>query len=132
MTLQGIIGIYRFFQSRMTLIANAFKRSDLNVPPKLTFENLSRIFVALLMERFISPERILLTAKFFDISEELLAQMIVYTQMRDALKQVSPRYFRNPRHREEALKAFIDALEKLDDDLEEKDDKPHHPKKKDA
>lgn len=121
-SLQGILGVYRFFQSRMPLILSAFKRADLAVPPKLNFENLARIFVALLLEKFINPDRILMAAKILGISEELLAQIIIFTQMRDALRQVAPRYFRNPRHREEMIKAFLDALEKLDKEQEEEEE----------
>ena len=43
--------------------------------------------------------------------------------MRDAIKQVSPRYFRNQQHHDELWKAFIDLLETLDDKLEEEEDK---------
>jgi type III secretion protein W len=113
----------------MPLIDDAFRRANLVLPIRVQFENLSRIMIALLMERFVNPDRILMSAKVLGISEELLAQIIVYTQMRDALRQIAPRYFRNPRHREEVTKAFIDTLEKLDKDYEEEQEKEEKNKK---
>ena len=43
--------------------------------------------------------------------------------MRDALKQIAPRYYRNPQHRDELMKTFIDTIDKLEDELEEEEEK---------
>ncbi len=118
-SLQGILGIFRFFQSRMKMILREFLSYELTPPPKLDFETLSRIFVKILAERYINPDKIFQLSKLLGISEEAAAQLIVYTQMRDALKQIAPRYFRNPQHRDELMKTFIDTLDKLEDQLEE-------------
>jgi len=122
-SLQGILGVYRFFQSRMSLIANQFTRLGLVMPLRLNFEMLGRLFIKILGERFINPERILMTAQVLGISDLTAAEIIVFTQMRDALRGVAPRYFRNNKHREELLKIFIDTLEKLDKDQKEEEEK---------
>jgi len=122
-SLQGILGIFRFFQSRMRIIDRQFSSFNLLLPPRLDFESISKIFIKILAERYVNPEKILQTAKFLGISEELAAQLIIYNQMREALKQIAPRYFRNPMHRDELIKAFITACESLEDKLEEGEEK---------
>ena len=122
-SMQGILGVFRFFQSRMRLIQREFASYDLLVPDKLDFEMLARIFVKLLAERFMSPDKIVHTAKIMGIVEEVAAQIVIFSQMRDAIKQIAPKYFRNPRHKEEVFKAFIDTIEKLEDLLEEEEEK---------
>lgn len=121
-SLQGILGVFRFFLSRMKLIQREFSSYNLSLPPRLDHELLARIFVKILSERYINPDRILQFSKLLGISEELAAQLIVFSQMLDALKQIAPHYYRNPQHRQELAKAFIDALEKLEDELEEEEE----------
>ncbi len=118
-SMQGILGVFRFFQSRMRLIQREFSSYNLVVPNRLDFEIISRIFIKILAERFMNPDKILQTAKLLGLSEEAAAQMIIYSQMRDAIKQIAPKYFRDPRHKEEVLKAFIDTIEKIEDQMEE-------------
>jgi type III secretion protein W len=121
-SIQGILGIFRFFQSRMRLIQREFQSYQLMMPSRLDFELMARLFSKILAERFMNPEKIQQTAKLMGISGEIAAQLIIYSQMRDALKQIAPRYFRDPRHRDELLKAFIDTIEKLEDELEEEEE----------
>ncbi|MBI3508487.1 MAG: type III secretion system gatekeeper subunit SctW [Chlamydiia bacterium] len=128
-SLQGILGVYRFFQSRMPLIKGAFERAEKSIPLRVNFDTLSRIFVKLLVEKFMNPERIGVVAKIFGMSEDVVAQIIIFTQMRDAIRQVAPRYFRNPQHKAEFLKAFLDTLEQLEKQKKEQDEQKK--KKKD-
>jgi type III secretion protein W len=118
-SLQGILGIYRFFKERMALMQNQFASNQILMPPKLKFDTISKQFVKFLAERFISPDKILQASRLLGISEEALAQLIIYTQMRDAIKQIAPRYYRNNLHRDELLAAFLKVLEELDDRIEE-------------
>jgi len=90
--MQGILGIFRFFQSRMRLIQREFSVYELIMPSRLDFELLSRTFAKIIAERFMNPEKVLQTAKLLGIAEEVSAQMIIYSQMRDALKQIAPKY----------------------------------------
>lgn len=121
-SLQGILGIFRFFQSRMGLIQRLFGNYQLSLPARLNFEAIAKVFVKILAERYMNPEKILQTAKLLGVSEETAAQLVIYSQMLDALKQIAPRYYRNPQHRDELRKAFIDTLEQLEDDLEEEEE----------
>lgn len=129
-SLQGVLGVYRFFRSRMALIQRQFADHGVTYPGRLQFETLARQFIRFLTERFISAEKILQAARLLGISEEAIAQIIVFTQMRDALKQISPRYYRNPKQRDELFQAFISALEDLEDQLEEEEEKEKQGKKK--
>jgi type III secretion protein W len=129
-SLQGILGVFRFFQSRMRLIERQFTSYSLVFPPRLTFEILAKLFIKLLAERYMNPDRIFQTARILGISEETAAQIVIYTQMRDAIKQIAPRYYRSMQHRDELTKAFIDALEKLEDQLEEEEEEERGKKKK--
>lgn len=121
-SMQGILGVFRFFQSRMKLIQREFGSYELVVPSRLDFEILARVFIKMIAERFMNPEKILQSAKLLGISEEAAAQMVVYSQMRDAIKQIAPKYFRDPRHRDELLRALIDTIEKLEDEMEEEEE----------
>jgi type III secretion protein W len=127
-SMQGILGVFRFFQSRTRLMEREFASYNLMLPARLGFEAISRIFIKLLSERFMNPEKILQAAKLMGIGEEIAAQIIIFSQMRDALKQIAPKYFRDPRHRDELLKAFIDTLEKLEDQLEEEEEEEEEEK----
>lgn len=121
-SLQGILGVFRFFQSRMQLILRQFAANTLSFPERIDYELLTRTFIKLLQERYMNPDKIRQTALSLGISEELLAQIIIYNQMRDAIRQVAPRYFRNQQHKEELSKSFVDLLEKLEDELDEEED----------
>jgi len=121
-SLQGILGIFRFFQSRMKLIQRQFAYYELIYPPRLNFEVLGRIFAKILAERYINPDKILQVFQALGLSEEAAAQLIICTQFRDALKQVAPKYYRNPQHRDELFKTILAALEKLEDEMEEEEE----------
>lgn len=120
--LQAILGIYRFFKSRMRLIYSSFRRHGLNVPSRLNFEVLSKNFVKYLQERYPSVEKAIKMAIEFGISEEIIAQIIVYTQLRDAVRGVAPRLFRNESHRQDVLTTFLQLIEELDEQLEEEEE----------
>jgi type III secretion protein W len=133
-SLQGILGIFRFFQSRTKLMERQFQSFDFVKPSQLNFESLSRLLVKMLAERYINQEKILQTALLLGISEKKAAQIITYSQMYDALRQISPKYYRNPQHRNELSKAFLNTLEQLEKDMEEENKekkKKKHEKKHD-
>jgi type III secretion protein W len=106
-----------------------FASYNLILPPRLDFESLAKLFVKMLAERYMSADKILQAAKLLGITEEVAAQIIVFTQMRDGLKQISPRYYRTPMQQAELHKYFIDAIEKLEDQLEEEQEKEKEEKK---
>ena len=118
-TMQAILSVYRFFFERMRLIEGQFLREHIPLPGGLTFELLAKQFVKLITERYPSPDKILKLAAFLGISDEVLAQVIIYTQYRDALRGVSPRLFKSDRHRQDLLMTLIETISELDDLLEE-------------
>lgn len=120
--LQAILGVYTFFQSRINLMRNLFDKHELPMPPTLNYETLAKRFMALLKERYISPERVFQQARFLGISDQIVPQIIAYTQMRDAIRGVATRLYRNDQHRQEVLQALIETLEELDDQLEEEEE----------
>lgn len=129
-SLQGILGVFRFFQSRMSLINNQFSSYGVIKPIRLDFEALAKQFVKFLAERFMTPDKIILSARLLGISHEAIAQLIIFTQMRDAIKQIAPRYYRTPQQRDELFLAFLKALEMIEDQLEEEEEKEEEEKKK--
>jgi type III secretion protein W len=118
-SLQAILGVYRFFQSRMKLISSAFERQGLTTTTRVTFEMLAKLFVKFLLERYPSADKVVQLGVQMGISDEIIAEVIIFTQMRDGVRQVAPRLFRNDQHRQDILIAFIEALEDLEDQLED-------------
>jgi type III secretion protein W len=122
-SLQAILGVYRFFKTRMNLINSAFVRSGLTIPMRLTFELLSKNFVKFLQERYPTADKALMLASQFDTGEDLHAQMILLMQLRDAIRGVAPKLFKSQQHRQDVLETFIEALEKIEEELEEEEEK---------
>jgi type III secretion protein W len=128
-SMQSILGVYRFFFQRMGLIANNFSRENLVMPTSLNFELLSKIFVQLLSERYPSPDKILKFAAALGVSEEILGQIILFTQFRDAMRGVSPRLFKSDKHRQDLLMVLIETISELDDLLDDDESEDEPPKK---
>lgn len=56
--------------------------------------------------------------------ETVRLKIILLSQMRDAIKEVSPTYvFRSLQHRDELFTAIIQALEELEDELQDLEEK---------
>jgi len=118
--LQAGLGIMRFFRSRMKLIAFLFQKNGLDVPPELTFETMSRSFVSLLQERYPSPEKVLQLSQKLGITKEILAKIVVFSQMRDAIREIAfYHFYRSLQHRDEIYKSILEALEQLEEELDE-------------
>jgi type III secretion protein W len=129
--MQAILGVYRFFKSRMRLIASSFDRQGLVLPARINFELLAKTFMKFIQERYPSVEKALLLSQQLGIAGETLAQMIIYLQFRDALRQVAPKLFKEERHRQDLLSCFMDTLEELDEEMEEDEEKEEKKKDKD-
>jgi type III secretion protein W len=121
-SLLAILGVYRFFDGRMALIASSFERNGMLLPSYLSFQLLAKMFVQFLLERYPSMDKVLQLALKMGISADLLAQIILFTQMRDAVRGVAPKLFRSQQHRYDVLMSFIEALEELEEQVEEEDD----------
>jgi len=121
-SMQAILGVYRFFKSRMRLVLSSFEKEDLVLPSRVTFESLSKMFISFLLERFPSADKVLQAGLQMGLEGELLAELIIFSQMRDAVRQVSPRLFKSEQHRQDTLAIFLEALEKLEEELDEEEE----------
>lgn len=120
--LQSILALFVFFKSRMKLIQSAFQRSELTLPAVVTFELMAKQFMRMVQERYPSADKIIQLAVPLNIPEDVLAQIILFTQMRDAIRQTAPRLFKSEQQKQDLLTAFIDAIEELDESLEEEEE----------
>jgi type III secretion protein W len=121
-TMQAILGIYNFFYARMNLIKSSLERENLQLPKNMTFELLSKIFTKYIQEKYPSPDKVLRLPADLGIEDELIAQIIILTQYKDAIRGVAPKLFRSTKHRQDLLMALIETLSELDDMLEEEEE----------
>lgn len=121
-SMQAILGLFRFFHSRMSLIKKAFAQKDLSMPSRMTFELLARVIMKFLKERYPSSDKVLKLGYLLGISDELEAQMIVFMQYRDAMRNLSPLLFLSERHRQEVLMVLMETLSDLEDELDEEEE----------
>ena len=115
--LQAILAVYLFFKGRMNIVYRGFDKNDLYFPKQLSFEQMARLFMGLLEDRYPSPVKVIKMAKPMGIEDEIVAQIIIFTHFRDAVRNVAPKLYRNQQHMHELLGAYMDALEELDDAL---------------
>ncbi len=120
--LLAILWVYRFFKGRMDLVNGAFERAGMLLPARITFEMLAKMFVQFLMERYPSMDKVFQLALKMGISADVLAQIILLSQMRDAVRGVAPKLFRTEQHRHDVLMSFIEALEELEEQVEEEEE----------
>lgn len=119
-SLQAILGVYRFFKGRMNLIKSMLEKEDLEMPSQLTFESVSKQFMALAAERYPSAAKVLQSAAKLGIEDWIIAKIIVFSQLRDAIREVAVnQVYKSIQHRDELYMAIIEALEDLEDELEE-------------
>jgi type III secretion protein W len=119
-SLQAILGVYRFFQSRMGLIQQLFTSEELAFPKGLTFETLAKLFMKLLEERYPTGMKILRSAGQLNPEEEIAAMLIIISQWRDGIRNVAPRLYKSGKQRDDLLNAIIEALEELEEQEEER------------
>ena len=117
-SMQAILGVYRFFKSRMQLIQSAFEREGLTLSGRINFELLAKTFMKFLQERYPTADKVIQLGYQLGLSEEEIAEIIIFTQMRDAIRQVAPKLFRSEQHRQDVFLSFIEAIEELDEELE--------------
>lgn len=96
------------------------KENNLQMPNELTFESMAKQFMALATERYPSTAKVLQTASKLGIEGDIEAQIIVFSQMRDAVREVSMNHiFKSLQHRDDLYMAIIETLEDLEDKLED-------------
>lgn len=121
--MQAILGVYRYFASRSRLIITSFQRQNLEIPPKISFELLAKLFMQFIQERYPSVKKALSLSRSLGIEHQIIPQLIIYFQYRDAIRQVSPRLFKDDKHRQEILLCFMETLEELEEEMEEEKEK---------
>ncbi len=118
--LQAGLGAMKFFQGRMRLINVLFQKEGISLPPGLNFEEIARTFVNYLQERYPNSEKALQLANKMGLSQSILGKIIVLSQMRDGVREMSlDRFFRSIDHRNEVFNSILEALESLEDELDE-------------
>lgn len=119
-SLQAILGVYRFFRGRMRLVNKMFTQEGLEVPSQLTFENIAKEFMNLAAERYPSSAKVLQGAGRLGIEKWIAAKIIVFSQLRDGIREVAmAQIYKTLQHRDELYLAILEALEDLEDQLEE-------------
>lgn len=119
-SLQAILGVYRFFKNRMNLMQGLFSKGGIPFPKTLNFELMSKSFMSLAGERYPSPDKVLSQAKRLGIEDWILAKIIAFSQFRDSIRELAmSQIYRSLQHRDELFMAIIEALEDLEDELEE-------------
>lgn len=119
-SLQAILGVYQFFRARMKLVGFLFKRDGIEQPASLNFELIAKQFVGLLQERYPTGDKVLQSANKLGIEKWILAKIIMLSQFRDAIREIAlSQLYRNVQHRDELYNAIIEALEQLEDELDE-------------
>lgn len=119
-SLQAILGVYRFFRGRMALMERLFNNEGIDFPPDLNFETMAKQFMALVGDRYPSSDKALQTAVRLGLEKWILAKIIALSQFRDAIREVAVnQIYRSLQHRDELYLAILEALEELEDELEE-------------
>lgn len=121
-SLQAILGVYRFFKERMNLIFYQASVYETHFSDDLHFELLAKQYMQALKERYPSPTKFRDLGKALRIRKDLAKEIIIYTQMRDAVRGVSPKLYRDERHRKNLLKTWIELLEELEEEYEKEDE----------
>lgn len=92
----------------------------------LNFEVITKLFFDLSKERYPASDKILQLASRIvdplstDSFERIYVKISLLNAIRNMVKEVSPtRIYRSMQHRDDLLAAIIDALEILEDELEE-------------
>lgn len=87
-------------------------------PPNLNYETLTTAFMSIVAERYPSSDKVLQHMHSLGC-DTVETKIIAITQLRDAVREVSPRIYRSTAHRDEVYMAIIEAAEELEDQLEE-------------
>ncbi len=96
-------------------------------PQEIDAELISKQFLQFARDRYPSSDKALQNANVIlsrvniqDPIKLIRARIIILSVMRNAVRQVDPRYvYNSPQHRDEVYAAIIEALEGLEEELEE-------------
>lgn len=128
--MQGILGVYRqakvVLQTLENYVSLILQMDRKQYRAHINFETLAKLFFDLAEERYPAGEKIKQMAERMVslVTKEPLAntylQIAILNAERDMVKQVSPsQLFRSIQHRDDLYKAIIEALEDLEDRVED-------------
>lgn len=129
-TMQAILHIFRFFKLRSVTMAHRFQVLGLTFPQKLNFEVLSKFFVKLLQEKFPSLDKVKQMGVMMEINQNPEGQMVVFTNMKEGLRQVAPKLFKNEKHKRDLQMLFLQILDELEETLEKEEEQKERKKKR--
>lgn len=119
-SLQAIGGVYSYFKKRMPLVEKMFKEQGMQVPPKLNFESLSKVFMTLVTERYPSSDRVKKQAVQLGVDDSTLGKIVAFNQCRDGIREVAlNQIYRSIQHRDELYMAILEALEDFEEEFED-------------
>lgn len=118
-TLQAILGVYRFFRSRMNLMKTLFENSNIPMPEDLNFEKMAKEFMGLCAERYPSSDKVMQRATRLGLDKWIQAKIIALSQFRDGVREVAmAKIYKSLQHRDDLYLAILEALEDLEDELD--------------
>lgn len=124
-SLQAILGVHKFFESRMNLIGKLFQTMGAGQATQKP-EILAKIFVQFISNRYPTSDKLLRLAKALDVENNVEGQIVLFSQYRDAIRQTSIRLYQSQQHRDQVYMAILEALEELekilDEEAEEEDE----------
>lgn len=121
-SLQSILGVYRFFQSRMGLINKLLSDAGITIPKNLTFETMAQLYMKIVEDRYPAAAKIISLAGQLGITGQKEPLITVISQWRDAVRSVSPRLYKTIQARDDIYTALLEALDGLEEEEEEKNE----------
>jgi type III secretion protein W len=106
-------------------MTSMFEQVNMKMPPQLSFEAMAKQFMTFVSDRYPSSEKALQLAARLVPDKGVVGKIIVLSQNRDAVREVSVnQIFKSIQHRDETFTALLEALEDLEDELEEIESTP--------
>jgi hypothetical protein len=89
--------------------------------PKRLSEALTESFIQLTAERYPNADRVLKAASQLGF-RKAKDQILIISLFRDEIRRCAPLFYRSTQHRDDLYKAIIEALERLEEQVEAEED----------
>lgn len=120
--MQDILAVFRHFRDTMPSLAGGFASNGLMVPAQLNFRTLSMELIKFLDEKYPSSSKALQIAKQLGLSEELIAQSLLFNRLRASLPEIPPRLFQGEEHKKMVDGTLLELLDTIEEQLEEEEE----------
>jgi len=117
-TLQAIFFVYRICQNNMPFIHSQLGLKGLSVPPQLTHDFFAKNLMAVIAERYPSPEKI---SSFSDTigMKEIEAKLILGSVLLRIFPQLSPnKIYRSKEHLDQLIESTIKFNDRVEEEVE--------------